>query len=112
MKNLSQCDCREANFYFYLFIIFYSCVCDEYPCVLTFHGVTVLHKLSIHGVITYIYLRSTGDKYDSITCLTAVQIPLLPSDKIISWISVIPFFDPFLEVLGSEFLQHMTQFSL
>ena len=44
--------------------------------------------------------------YDYITCLTSVRIPLMLSDKRIPRLFGITFFDPFLELLGSEFLQY------
>ena len=54
MKKLSRRNFREANFYFYMFLLFYSNVCDNYPHELDFHGVNVLRKIPIPGGITYV----------------------------------------------------------
>ena len=111
MKKWAQRDFCEATFYFYLFLFstsvyvmatpvywrstgFFSSVHFWYTGLLHTYN-SILRGMNICG-------------YDSITCLTAVRIPLLPSDKIIPWLSRIPFFDIFLEVLGYEFLQQTT----
>ena len=52
--------------YLYLFLLFYSCVCVNYPCVLTFHGVNILRALPILGASPPVYFCPTGDQY---TCL-------------------------------------------
>ena len=46
--------------------------------------------------------------YDSITCLTALCLPLLPPEKRHPLILGIPFFDKFLELPGYELLQQQS----
>ena len=72
------------------------------------------------GLLSSLHSQSTGllptcnsvlwginiHRYDSITCLTATNLLFLLSYKRILWLSGILLFDTFLELLGSEFLQH------
>ena len=44
--------------------------------------------------------------YDYIAFLNSVRFLLMPSGGIIQRLLGIPFFEPFLELLGSDFLQH------
>ena len=77
-------DFCEANFYLYVLILLYSCVCEGYPYEVTFHGVIVLRVLTIHQVITYMLSCPRGGinmrTYGQISCLDSVWLPLLPSE--------------------------------
>ena len=44
--------------------------------------------------------------YGPISCLTVIRLPLLTSDGRIMYLSGIPLFEPFLELLSSKLLQH------
>ena len=93
----------------YLFTACKLIIQVKYTPVLTFHWDSDPHALLIHGGITPLYLLPTRDIYicgcGSIYCLTAASLLLLTLDKILRSLWGILLFVPFLELLGSEFLQ-------
>ena len=120
-RKWSWIDCFKATFYLYIFPLSYSRVwwshrgeCPrvlrgKYPPIMTFTGETSpVHFQStwLLPLCTYVLLRIYICVYGSVSCLYAVRLLLKPSYMRLPLLSGVLFFEDFLELRGSEFLQH------